>query len=537
MAPAYALVKKQGSSTPVLALKLSQTVAADAAQTLHGSLAELITLATQADAAPAITLPLPEQRWAFVALPDAAAAAAARAALEAAPLAAELAALAGTGTRAPPVVRWARSARGAALPDSAATDGGAGEAAIPGLILLREFVDAAAERRLLGAAGAVPWTTNSGSRRVAHFGAEFDYARRTVARGAALAPLPPFVAAVSAALVGCAALPAVARLPADQCTVNEYVSGQGISAHVETHSAFDGALASLSLGAPTVMDFRDARGAKRSVVLPPRSLLVLTAEARFAWSHAIAARKSDVVDGVVVPRGRRVSLTFRRVRPEAAPCRCGWPALCDSQLAPRALSLGRHGQAVEDSWGSTSLEREHVHAAYENRDQQARPLSVGGALQQLLGELELPAGVLVVDTGIGEPRCCALPAAAAHCVLRRGSGVGVVNIQGDLLSVPLRDGVADAVIAERVLDRFSTAPNRLRAALEAARVMRIGAVLVLSVALCTDGAAADAIRAGLYEHAFARAELEALLSDAGLTARTVREDAEGGVLTAAAVKI
>ena len=36
-------------------------------------------------------------------------------------------------------------------------------------------------------------------------------------------------------------------------------------------------------------------------------------EARYEWKHAIAPRKRDVIDGMVIERGRRVSLTLRKV--------------------------------------------------------------------------------------------------------------------------------------------------------------------------------------------------------------------------------
>jgi hypothetical protein len=49
------------------------------------------------------------------------------------------------------------------------------------------------------------------------------------------------------------------------------------------------------------------------VWLEPRSLLVLRGEARFDWTHGIARRRHDTVDGAAVERGRRVSATFRRV--------------------------------------------------------------------------------------------------------------------------------------------------------------------------------------------------------------------------------
>ncbi|MDA2812310.1 alpha-ketoglutarate-dependent dioxygenase AlkB [Nocardiopsis sp. RSe5-2] len=60
------------------------------------------------------------------------------------------------------------------------------------------------------------------------------------------------------------------------------------------------------------MDFTDPEdGAKAAVPLAPGGLLVMTGPARYTWRHAIAARKSDPGPAGRVPRGRRVSVTFR----------------------------------------------------------------------------------------------------------------------------------------------------------------------------------------------------------------------------------
>lgn len=82
--------------------------------------------------------------------------------------------------------------------------------------------------------------------------------------------------------------------------------------HIDTHSAFTDGIASLSLGAPIAMDLRREEQ-HCGIGLPARSLLLLRGAARFAWTHGIAARKSDVFDGRAVPRQRRLSVTFRQV--------------------------------------------------------------------------------------------------------------------------------------------------------------------------------------------------------------------------------
>mmetsp|Transcript_63656 Transcript_63656/g.170559 ORF Transcript_63656/g.170559 Transcript_63656/m.170559 type:complete len:411 (+) Transcript_63656:52-1284(+) len=69
----------------------------------------------------------------------------------------------------------------------------------------------------------------------------------------------------------------------------------------------------------------------RPLWVPARSLLVMSGESRLRWHHGIASRSTDTdPDGATVPRGRRISLTFRRVRNKWE-CRCPWAGVCDTQ--------------------------------------------------------------------------------------------------------------------------------------------------------------------------------------------------------------
>ena len=81
-----------------------------------------------------------------------------------------------------------------------------------------------------------------------------------------------------------------------------------------------------------VMDFRKLRvgvaDEKVSVVLPSRSLLVMTGESRYMWTHAIPTRLFDTISTphqgyTALARGTRLSLTFRAVRQPPCVCRCG----------------------------------------------------------------------------------------------------------------------------------------------------------------------------------------------------------------------
>ena len=52
---------------------------------------------------------------------------------------------------------------------------------------------------------------------------------------------------------------------------------------------------------------------EQEIYLEPRSLIILSGKARYQWTHAIPARKSDIVHSEKIMRDRRVSLTFRNV--------------------------------------------------------------------------------------------------------------------------------------------------------------------------------------------------------------------------------
>ncbi len=62
----------------------------------------------------------------------------------------------------------------------------------------------------------------------------------------------------------------------DQVIANDYLPGQGISAHVDCEPCFGEVIASLSLLSACEMRFACLEsGETRAVILPPRSLLVL----------------------------------------------------------------------------------------------------------------------------------------------------------------------------------------------------------------------------------------------------------------------
>ena len=148
-------------------------------------------------------------------------------------------------------------------------------------------------------------------RRVQHYGFKYNYKARKVDMDMRIGELPEWLHRLSEKLYEDRHMPEVA----DQVIVNEYLPGQGIASHIDCEPCFKDTIVSLSLGSGCVMNFtnKSDKTKKIPVWLAPRSLVVLTGEARYEWLHGIAARKSDVWDGEKYERQRRVSLTFRKV--------------------------------------------------------------------------------------------------------------------------------------------------------------------------------------------------------------------------------
>jgi len=218
----------------------------------------------------------------------------------------------------------------------------------------------------------------------------------------------------------------------NQLTLNEYTPGQGIGSHVDTESAFDDGLLALTLNGGIVMEFRqvdsdDAEPKKKKLVyLPPRSLLLLSKDARYKWEHMIVSRKTDTVDGVVLPRKLRVSLTLRtaltapQVGQQAKPLPIyesntfplRWGQLSDAKAA--ASSTTTNGSVTSSSNGQSlarsdlitpSTESKHVHDVYDaiatqwHHTRGKRGVLWPGATHFLE---QIPRGSMVADVGCGD---------------------------------------------------------------------------------------------------------------------------------------
>lgn len=164
---------------------------------------------------------------------------------------------------------------------------------IYGLTYIADFIDTDSEATIIETIDQQP-SLNDLKRRVQHYGWRYDYKARSVTPESRLGPLPEWLSLYCDRLCVDGFFPQ----PPDQVIVNEYQPGQGIAPHIDCVPCFTDTIASLSLGSPCVMEFTHVeRREKIPVLLEPRSLLVLSGDARYVWQHAIAGRKTDRYNG------------------------------------------------------------------------------------------------------------------------------------------------------------------------------------------------------------------------------------------------
>jgi alkylated DNA repair dioxygenase AlkB len=180
---------------------------------------------------------------------------------------------------------------------------------IPGLTYLPHYITVDEQNKLINIIDQQEWSTKL-RRRVQHYGYRYDYKNGSLASSSYLGDLPNWAGGIAKRLSDDGL---TTKVP-DQVIINEYEPGQGITSHIDCVPCFGKTIISLSLGSSCVMDFTHSQiKQKASILLLPRSLVVMQGAARYEWQHSIAARKKDKYKGRELVRTRRVSMTFREV--------------------------------------------------------------------------------------------------------------------------------------------------------------------------------------------------------------------------------
>lgn len=183
---------------------------------------------------------------------------------------------------------------------------------VPGLTLYSDFLDAETEKAIVTWIDQQPWNTTL-KRRTQHYGYEYNYAGRGNAPLTPTTPLSGPIMVIGQHLASLGLFTAPGQ--PSQCIINEYTRAQGIAAHTDAR-VFGPTIVSISLLVPTMMIFSCSDQTVR-LILPPRSCLVMTGQARTSWRHEIPANVTfPNNDGTIYHKAndyRRLSLTYREV--------------------------------------------------------------------------------------------------------------------------------------------------------------------------------------------------------------------------------
>ena len=297
----------------------------------------------------------------------------------------------------------------------------------------------------------------------------------------------------------------------NQLTVNEYKRGEGIGSHTDTKSAFDDGLISISLSGDCVMEFKEpSLGKKKLVHLPPRSLLLMSGASRYQWEHMIVSRMTDHVNGKVIPRRTRISLTLRTAisLPDELQNMVIQPLpLVESSSFPPVWG-GNMSPYLKKDLATPETEKNHVHAVYDAIAKQwhhtrgKRGVLWPGATHFLKC---LPRGSVVADVGCGDGKYFpAIWEAGSYVVgfdislplLQTSVGACKSQEDGpsnrrvstknefmdtrpavgvaDCMHVPLKSNSCDAAICIAVMHHLSSRIRRIRCLRELARIVKVG---------------------------------------------------------------
>ncbi|XP_044007284.1 alkylated DNA repair protein alkB homolog 8-like isoform X2 [Aphidius gifuensis] len=349
----------------------------------------------------------------------------------------------------------------------------------PGLRLILDFVTPDEESKILD---TLNWNNDEYSghlkhRKVQHFGYEFCYDTNRVDVDKPIAPIPEELNFISGVFIK----KHCGDLVYDQLTINHYEPGQGIPPHIDTHSVFEDPILSLSLGATYVMDFRKDNK-KVSLALPARSLLIMSGESRYAWTHGISPRHNDVIndddDGLTTKeRGTRISLTFRKVR--RGNCQCNYPQYCDSK---------NYVNEEIDNSVAPGLENSYVHKVYDeiaehfSETRHQKWPNVASFLENIQ-----PGGI-VLDVGCGNGKYLIEKPEIFMIGCDRSSGLLDICkkrsrevLLSNCLQLLFKSNSLDAAICIAVIHHLSTPDRRRNAFIEILRVLRPGGKCLIYV--------------------------------------------------------
>ncbi|RZK76729.1 MAG: alpha-ketoglutarate-dependent dioxygenase AlkB [Pedobacter sp.] len=183
------------------------------------------------------------------------------------------------------------------------------ETTVPGLFLYPNFITKEREEQLLTEIDSQIWMVDY-ARRLQYYGFRNELEEPYQLISIPLA-IPKEIYSLSKEIVEEKLL----DLQPDQVIINEYIPGEGIRPHKD-RNYYENQICGVNLGSSCIMRF--IRGKNLEIIdveIPQRSMYIMQDDARKIWTHGIPPRKKDNVNGNITLRARRVSITYRKVKP------------------------------------------------------------------------------------------------------------------------------------------------------------------------------------------------------------------------------
>lgn len=380
---------------------------------------------------------------------------------------------------------------------------------IPGCSVITSFISPEEELYLLGEeTGGIASISNEQwitylTRRVQHYGLIFNYRTLMLDYTTEIAPIPESLEFITNKLdlflKSSTAETGEPTVPLTQLTINEYCAGQGIAPHIDTGSCFGEEIFILSIGSGIVMKMcerisddqtqrsnsvknknsileddetnnnssdrknNNLNRRKKFVWLPARSLLILRGDARHKWSHGIGMRKCDKVNGLLIPRQRRVSFTFRQV------------------LKP--------GNVPSSRLQSSHVEVDHVFKVYDNialhwNHTRGKRKVYWHRVKDFIDNL--PCGSLIADIGSGDgkyfgvnPKITVIGCDRSLKLLEVSHQPTFETFCCDAVSLPFKSNSFDGALCIAVLHHLGSVDRRIAVIRELLRICRPGGEIMI----------------------------------------------------------
>lgn len=290
-------------------------------------------------------------------------------------------------------------------------------------------------------------------------------------------------------------------------------AGIGKDPHNDSHTHFGENTLLIALKAGIEVTFLNQDFEKKKIYLSRGDAFKISGESRYRWFRAVKPRKYDKIQEKYIFRKDVLLVTLKSLNSNNNSCSCPYPKSCQFQdYSPNVINLlnvvnseKRRDQKVvkndddeqalineaiqnKQDQGPSSMEKKYVYEVYEKiahhfSNTRYKPWP---QVEQFL--LNLPKGSIVADVGCGNgkyltvnPDLIMVGTDISNNLLKFCVERKATVFRADSLHLPVKTGSFDYVISIAVVHHFSTPKLRKKALEELIRIVRVGGRVMVTV--------------------------------------------------------